>query len=1579
MNLRLRLALIYGLLASLALTFSLVAGFGFYERAAFRNIDGVLELLTQQTAVVLERTGKLEPPNISIPTAARLFTSDGNLLENVSDDAAPKVEPLQTLETGVPAYAPWIKVLPSVGLTTVNYQGLGLERVNGVRWRSFTMRLADARLLQLIVPLERTDAALQSVQRNFFILGLLGAVLVFCLGYALSGTSLRPLTELATNTKELLHAQNISLPATIAGQERQSVESQGRIPSHDDLGFLSRTITSTTASLSGERERLDLALEAAKMGWWEWDIVANVHRWSAEFERLLGLEPGTFQGGAEAFLERVHPADRAFVSGITNAKENRPGVFEYRILVSSMAQENPATINSANAVRWLESRAQILRDATGRVVRVLGIDIDITERKRAELELRESEERFRAVQQTTPDGFMIFESVYNEKGIITDFRWLYANPASGALVGRNPETLIGKHLLVEMPGNRDEGLFDAYVRIVVTGEPWQREFSYRYEGINKWFRSTAAKTGNGFAVSFVDISESKTFEQNVRDSEARYRSLVQASTQLVWSTDAAGFNTEPQESWLAFTGQSWDDEKEWGWLNAIHDGDRERIKTSWSRAITNKTIYLERERLRRHDGIYRQMDVRAVPVFNDDGSVREWIGTHTDVTERVNAAAALAESEERYRSLVVAANQAIFTADETGRSFGAEEVWQKLTGQTPEVAKDDGWLEGIHPKDRARVAESWRVALQKREAFNLQYQSNAKGNQRRHIATRAVPRFSSSGEFLEWTGTISDITERKNLELDNEFLGDISESLRNADDAKDLLAIISQRLCEYLELPDCFFAELDKTNERYKLHAGFSNDKPFMVREEPLYLYNPVLLEDGEAKRVTVAYHVATDERLASWYEKQFKPSNIEAFIHIPFLRQGHLVGSFTIASDTPYTWSERELNLVKTIAERTWLTLEKLRVDQELERQEERYRSLIEASSTIVWTTDALGNVIHELPQWGAFTGQTFADYKQSGWSDAIHPHDKEITLQTWQKALTEKSLYAIEHRVRRADGAYVWFSVRSAPVFADTGDIREWIGTHTDISERKATEQLLASQAKTLREQADLLALANEALIIRDANDVITAWNEAATELYGYEEIEVIGRVSNDILQTRFLNTSRDTATTTLLEESYWDGELQHTRKDGEKITVLSRQALRRDDHGKALEIIEINWDITSRKQVEIEREKLLELSQRAEREALALAEIASSFSLSKGFETNLTMIAQRVAQTVGADACAVEIYTSGNTDLGLTGAYGYPVGFGEALHDIRANKIETLSQRAIRLNEVVVVKDFVKTLRVNKYYNAALPLIEKESWGTAVAVPMPVTKYAGGAVVVYYPKGLDPNLTDLLQLSTIVSQIALVVENARLFEEAQGKAALEERQRLARDLHDSVSQALYGISLGANSAKNALSLNSSEAKLKEFERSLKYLIYMADTAMAEMKSLIFELRPESLETEGLVIALRKHLRALELRHRFGLELNLQSEPSVSLKVKEMLYRITQEAMNNIVKHAQAKHVWISLCLEEKALRLEVRDDGVGFNTQQEFPGHIGLHSMRERAESVGASYEILSAPNEGTTVRVILPLET
>jgi len=219
-------------------------------------------------------------------------------------------------------------------------------------------------------------------------------------------------------------------------------------------------------------------------------------------------------------------------------------------------------------------------------------------------------------------------------------------------------------------------------------------------------------------------------------------------------------------------------------------------------------------------------------------------------------------------------------------------------------------------------------------------------------------------------------------------------------------------------------------------------------------------------------------------------------------------------------------------------------------------------------------------------------------------------------------------------------------------------------------------------------------------------------------------------------------------------------------------------------------------------------------------------------------------------------------------------------------------------------------------------------------------------------------------------LTARAALAVENAQLYERAQVMASLEERQRLARELHDSVSQALYGIALGTSTARKWLDRDASKVR-----EPLEYAMSLAEVGLAEMRALIFELRPESLESEGLTGALKRQVAAISARYEIEIVMEAGEEPELSTAAREALYRIAQEAIHNVVKHAHASRIDVRVETVGAATTLVVSDDGAGFDPDGDFPGHLGLKSMRERAERAGGVFEIASGPGTGTTISVHL----
>jgi signal transduction histidine kinase len=220
----------------------------------------------------------------------------------------------------------------------------------------------------------------------------------------------------------------------------------------------------------------------------------------------------------------------------------------------------------------------------------------------------------------------------------------------------------------------------------------------------------------------------------------------------------------------------------------------------------------------------------------------------------------------------------------------------------------------------------------------------------------------------------------------------------------------------------------------------------------------------------------------------------------------------------------------------------------------------------------------------------------------------------------------------------------------------------------------------------------------------------------------------------------------------------------------------------------------------------------------------------------------------------------------------------------------------------------------------------------------------------------------------------QIVVAIENAHLYDQSRELAVLEERTRLARDLHDSVTQSLYSLVLLTEGWRRLLSAGSGA----QSEDYLGRIGEIAKQALREMRVLIHELRPPMLEQEGLVGAVRKRLDAVE--KRLGIEARVVMDDLVELPglLEEGLYWITLEALNNSLKHARAKHEQVRIWLDDESLVLEIADDGQGFSPDAaKQRGGLGLASMQERAREMGGVLTIQSAPGQGTKVRVSVPV--
>jgi signal transduction histidine kinase len=306
------------------------------------------------------------------------------------------------------------------------------------------------------------------------------------------------------------------------------------------------------------------------------------------------------------------------------------------------------------------------------------------------------------------------------------------------------------------------------------------------------------------------------------------------------------------------------------------------------------------------------------------------------------------------------------------------------------------------------------------------------------------------------------------------------------------------------------------------------------------------------------------------------------------------------------------------------------------------------------------------------------------------------------------------------------------------------------------------------------------------------------------------------------------------------------------------------------------------------------------------------------------------------------------------------------------------------AASAREVVLVNDVTDDPR-------HVPTPGAEGITAELAVPILLGERVLGVLNVESGDPFDDE--DAASLSIIADQLAVAIENARLFSDAQRFAALEERQRLARDLHDSVTQQIFSMHMIAQSLPGAWSRDRAEA-----ERRTERLVDLARTALGEMRALLAELRPGEqavtpgtvpsgiarLHRHGLPAALAAHVEDLA-RDEIAIDMDAREYSPQPSRCEETLYRIAQEALNNIVKHAHAHRVEIRLRADGPGARLTIHDDGIGIAISggasapnargAETSGGMGLAMMRERAESVGGSVRVRRA-TVGTVVDAVIP---
>lgn len=333
------------------------------------------------------------------------------------------------------------------------------------------------------------------------------------------------------------------------------------------------------------------------------------------------------------FQDITHPDDLDLDVGLLN--EVLEGKREtYRI--------EKRYFHKSGRIIWVLLSVSCMRNPDGEVAYFISVLQDITESKRISQALADSETRFRAVQETNPDGFMMLRSLRNESGAIEDFIWEFINPAAEQLTSRAATGLTGKRLTQEMPETVSRGLFDRFCTTVETGQPWRRELYYPDNGHPRWFRFTVARVGDGFAVSFQDVTARKQAELRLLASEQRQRTILDGIVSMIGLANPDGTLLEINEASVRLTGALSEDligcpiweHPAWSHTPALQD----RLITAFAQAEAGSRMRFDAE-IQDSRGRLIPVDVQLSPIVDETEKVTEIVLSAVDISERKRAEA----------------------------------------------------------------------------------------------------------------------------------------------------------------------------------------------------------------------------------------------------------------------------------------------------------------------------------------------------------------------------------------------------------------------------------------------------------------------------------------------------------------------------------------------------------------------------------------------------------------------------------------------------------------------------------------------------------------------------------------------------------------------------------------------------------------------------------------------------------------------------------------------------------------------------------------------------------------------------
>lgn len=730
---------------------------------------------------------------------------------------------------------------------------------------------------------------------------------------------------------------------------------------------------------------------------------------------------------------------------------------------------------------------------------------------------------------------------------------------------------------------------------------------------------------------------------------------------------------------------------------------------------------------------------------------------------------------------------------------------------------------------------------------------------------------------------------------------------------------------------------------------------PLKIKERYRQVVEMLMADSADPGTAIVINDATTSDVLPS--DSRARLANLGGAHHaiVPLLAHGVLAGALGIVRGpeaTPFAPGDAQVAEVVAALIAGAIVL-RLRAD-ELDR-------FFTTSLDLLSITSADGLALRLNPEWEQILGRPLDELIGTRLLDYVHPDDAAESVARLAALSSGDSVAAYTNRLRHADGSYRWLEWRAQSagtlIYASARDITEALAHEHALRESEERYRLIADNVADVIWTVDL------------KGSQLTYMSPSVERLLGYTAAEILSRPHDASVTAESGRTSEDlileSVARFLRGESAPDTpiefEIEQPHKDGRLVPVEIRARLLLDNEGRPSQLLGVSRDISERRAAEEAlRRRIAELS--------ALQRISATLAGSTDLLAVLPDVAAQLCSALRALHSVVFFF-----DEGIGGLHAV------ASDPTVAARCEALGARLPLqdLPEIAQVTASGKPLIISSADAPALTApslgcLTKEGTASLAILPLFVRGEIIGTLQLARETGRDPfSQRDLEVAETAGAAIAAAVGHERLRAEESRQAATAMRDRLARDLHDAVTQSVYAANLIAEALPSVWERDPAEGRAE-----LLQLQRMVQTALAELRKLLHELRPATLAAADIGHLMERLVDALEGQTQAEITLEIQVHTTPPEEVKVAFYRIAQEAFNNIAKHSRATKIEARMLADSEGVVLSVRDNGVGFDPNDVPADHMGLAIIAERAAEIGADVELESAPGAGTQIIVSWP---